>query len=244
MKVYVDVIIILNLIYDFLILTSVSILLKRNASLKRLSLGALYGISTIITLFISLDKWVLLSLKLVTSISMVIISFGPKRLLENIFYFYIITIIIGGSQYMVKGDDYTINIVTMMILSPIVLILYINSLKKYKLELTKHYNVIIIDKNIAYTKIGYMDTGNTLKDPITKLPVILVSNTLIFNSNIYFYVPYQVLNNSSILKCVKVDKVLIDNKEVKCLLGLASPEIFKDGIEVILNECIRENITC
>lgn len=244
MKIYIEFIILLNFIYDFLILTSVSILLKRNANLKSLIFGALYGISTVITLFVELDKYVLLSLKLITSVSMSIIAFGPKRILENVFYFYIITIIIGGSEYLMKGDDYTINIIGMFILSIVVLIFYIKSMGHFKLEITKNHNVIIIDKRIAYSKIGYMDTGNTLRDPITKLPVILVSNTLIFNSDRVFYVPYKVLNNNSILKCIKVDKVLIDNKEVKCLLGLASPEIFKDGIEVILNECMRENITC
>lgn len=244
MKLYIDIILIINFIYDFLILTSVSIVLKRNASLKKIIYGSLYGISTIITLFISLDNYLLIALKLITSISMVLITFGPKRILENLFYLYIITIIIGGSQYLIKGDDYSVNIISMLILTPIILGIYIRSMKLYRLELTKHYNVIIIDKRLAYTKVGYMDTGNTLRDPITKLPVILISNTLILNSNNYYYVPYKVLNNSSILKCVKVDKVLINNKEINCLLGLASPEIFKKGCEVILNECIRENITC
>ncbi len=243
MKIYIEVLILLNLIYDFIILSSVSIILKRNAPIKRIIYGTLFGLSTIISLFISLDKYVLIALKIITSISMNIICFGPYKLLENIFYFYIITIIIGGSEYMLK-DDFSLSIISLIILSMIVITLYIISMKKYRLELKKQYNVIIIDKNIAYSKIGYMDTGNTLKDPLTKLPVILVSNTLVFNSIEYFYVPYRVLNNHDILKCIKVDKVLIDNQEVKCLLGLASPEIFKGGIEVILNECLREKLIC
>ena len=52
------------------------------------------------------------------------------------------------------------------------------------------------------------------------------------------------VNNNSIIKCVKVDKVLIDNKEVDVLLGLADENIFQSGIDVILNECVRERLLC
>ncbi|MDE6142066.1 MAG: sigma-E processing peptidase SpoIIGA, partial [Bacilli bacterium] len=104
--------------------------------------------------------------------------------------------------------------------------------------------VIIIDEDLAYTLTGYMDTGNTLKDPITKYPVILVSNKLRFKSKKYFYVPYQVVNNKSVLKCLKVESVLIDNKKKDCLLGLVDDSILKNGVDVILNEHLREESIC
>lgn len=132
----------------------------------------------------------------------------------------------------------------MGILSPVIIYLYIKSQRDYKREITKLYNVIIIDGDLAYTLTGYMDTGNTLKDPITKYPVILVSNKLRFKSERYFYVPYQVVNNKSILKCLKVESVLIDNKKRECLLGLVDDSILRKGVDVILNEYLREESTC
>lgn len=128
----------------------------------------------------------------------------------------------------------------MGILSPVIIFLYIKSQRDYKREINKIYNVIIIDGDLAYTLTGYMDTGNTLRDPITKYPVILVSNKLRFYSKKYFYVPYQVVNNKSILKCLKVENVIIDNKKRDCLLGLVDDSILKNGIDVILNEYLRE----
>ena len=244
MKVYLDLVIIINFLYDFLILASVSVLLKRHASIKKIIFGSLIGMSSILVLFLSLSKFTLLLFKIITSLSMVIITFGTKKIGENIFYFYIITIIIGGFQYLVTGDEYQVNIFIMAIFSPIIIYLYIKSQREYKREITKLYNVIIIDQDIAYTLTGYMDTGNTLKDPITHYPVILVSNKLRFKSQKYFYVPYQVVNNQSILKCLKVESVLIDNKKCDCLLGLVDDSILVHGVDVILNEYLREESSC
>lgn len=244
MKVYLDLVIIINFLYDFLILASVSILLKRHTDLKHILYGSLVGMSSILVLFLSLSKITLLLFKIITSLSMVLITFGPKKIGENTFYFYIITIIIGGFQYLLTGNEYEVNILIMGILSPVIIYLYIKSQRDYKREITKLYNVIIIDGDLAYTLTGYMDTGNTLKDPITKYPVILVSNKLRFKSEKYFYVPYQVVNNKSILKCLKVESVLIDNKKRECLLGLVDDSILRKGVDVILNEYLREESTC
>lgn len=244
MKVYLDLILLINFLYDFLILSSVSILLKRNADFKHILLGCIIGLSTMCTLFISLDKTVLLLLKFITSLSMVVITFGPKKIIENMFYFYIITIIIGGFQYLITGDEYQVNLILMGILSPIIIALYIKSQRDYKSKINKIYDVIIIDEGNAYTLTGYMDTGNTLKDPITKYPIILVSNERQFKSEKFFYVPYKVVNSESIMKCIKVDKVIVDGIIVNVLVGLVDKNIFSKGIEVILNENIREKITC
>lgn len=244
MKVYLDLVIIINFLYDFLILASVSILLKRHTQVKKILFGSLIGMSSVLVLFLSLSKITLLLFKIITSLSMVIVTFGPKKLGENTFYFYIITIIIGGFQYLITGNAYQVNILIMGVLSHLIIYLYIKSQRDYKKEITKLYNVIIIDDDLAYTLTGYMDTGNTLKDPISQYPVILVSNKLRFKSQKYFYVPYQVVNNKGILKCLKVESVLIDNKRRECLLGLVDDSILKKGVDVILNEYLREESIC
>ena len=111
MKVYIDLIVIINYMYDLMILTSVSILLKRHPKTYRLLLGSLLGSITIITLFIRLSPFMLLLLKILTSVCMVLISFGTKGFKENIFYLYIVTIVIGGSLYLIKDNNYKINII-------------------------------------------------------------------------------------------------------------------------------------
>ncbi len=240
MKVYIDLIFIINFLYDFLILCSVSVLLKRNASLKKIIFGCLIGASSMCVMFLKLESIVLLLFKFITSIAMNVVTFGPKNLKDNIFYFYIITIILGGSQYLLTGNAYEINIIALAIISPIIVFLYIKSQREYKLKYTKHHDVIIIDGKETYKLTGYMDTGNTLVDPITKYPVILISKNLVIKSKKKFLVPYKVVNASSLLECVMVNKVIIDNKEVKVLLGQVDNEVFIDGVDVILNENLRE----
>lgn len=194
------------------------------------------------TLFLELDNILLLIFKVVTSIAMVVVTFGPENFKDNIFYFYIITIIIGGSQYLLTGSKYQVNIITMGIISPIIIYLYIRNQRQYKLKYTKHHSVVIIDGDYAYNLTGYMDTGNTLRDPIFKKPVILIKKDLPLKSEKYFYVPYKVINASSMLTCVEVDKVLINAHEVNVLLGLVDNELLIDGVDVVLNEYLREII--
>lgn len=244
MKVYLDLIILINFVYDFLILTSTSILLKRNIPLKKIILGSLIGLFSICTLFINLNNLVLLLFKFILSLIMVIFTFGNKNIIENTFYFYIITIIIGGSQYMLTGSAYKVNIIMMIIISPIILGIYIYAMKKYKIDLKKIYECIIIDKDNTYNLKGFMDTGNTLIDPITKLPVIMINKKINFKSNKIFYVPYKVINGESILKCIKVDKVFINSREVKVLLGLIDESVLNNNVDIILNENIRGEISC
>lgn len=242
MKAYLDLIFLVNTLYDALILCSVSILLKRNVSPYSIFKGVLLGMSSMCFLFLSVDRFVLILFKLITSLGMVVLTFGHKNIKDNLFYFYVITIILGGGQYLLTGNEYQVNIISMVVISPIIMFLYIKSQKKYKLEYTKHHSVIIIDGNNTYHLTGYMDTGNNLLDPITKLPVIILNKKIEFLSNKYFYVPYHVVGGKNIIKCTMVDKVLIDSKVIKVLIGLNETGIHREDCEIILNEHLREKL--
>lgn len=242
MKVYIDLIVVINFFYDFLILSATSTLLKRNIGIVRIIISAIIGELSLITLFISLDKISLILLKVFLSLVMVLISFGKEKLLENMFYFYVITIVLGGSSYMLGGDAYLTNVLVLMILSPIIITLYIKSIKEYKSKLNCLYDVILVEGENTYKMNGYLDTGNKLVDPITKLPVIMINKDLNIKAKKRFLVPYKVVNNESILECIKVDKVIVDGNVINVLLGLCEKSIFKDDIDVILNNSLREMI--
>ena len=49
-------------------------------------------------------------------------------------------------------------------------------------------------------------------------------------------VPYKVLNNSDILRCVKIEKIVVNNKVYRdVLVGISFNKIYIDGIDCILN---------
>lgn len=143
---------------------------------------------------------------------------------------------------MLTGNYYEINILTFGIISPIIIYLYIKSMKEYRLSITKYYDVIIISGNDTIKLRGLMDTGNTLLEPIFKTPVIMINKKYNIKFNKEFLVPMKVVNNESIIRCGRVDKIIIDNKIVDCLLGVVDNNIFKKGVDIILNEYIRERL--
>ena len=49
-------------------------------------------------------------------------------------------------------------------------------------------------------------------------------------------VPYKVLNNSDILRCIKIEKIVVNNKVYRdILVGISFNKIYIDGIDCILN---------
>ena len=80
MKIYVDLIIFLNFMFDFILLLVTNIILKRGTSLKRIILGALVGSLTIVVLFIPFTTSTLFLLKVLLSILSILITFGYKDL--------------------------------------------------------------------------------------------------------------------------------------------------------------------
>ena len=70
MKVYLDLVMFINFFLDFLLLLGVSIILKRNVSIKRVILGSFFGGISILILFIPMNNIMLFIFKLVISIIM------------------------------------------------------------------------------------------------------------------------------------------------------------------------------
>ncbi len=239
MKVYLDLIIILNFFYDTLIVLAVSVLLRYRVNLKRVFLSSLIGELSLITLFIRLDNIFLLLLKLILSLIMVLLSFGKNNYFNNLFYFYIITIILGGSSYLINGSNMYTNLVLMIILSPIIITLYIINARRIKKELTIVHDVIIVDSDNTIKLRGIMDTGNNVVCPITRLPVVFVSDKLKLEKNKLFVVPYRTIDNEGVLNCKMPDEFIMDGKIVKCLVATSSSINTR---EILLNNEMREII--
>ena len=63
MKVYIDLVIVINFIFDLIILSSINYILRRNSSMIRLVLGSVIGEFTLFSLFIPIDNVFFLFLK-------------------------------------------------------------------------------------------------------------------------------------------------------------------------------------
>lgn len=258
MIVYLDLIFFMNFFYDFLLLLSVSIILKRNVKIWRHLISSLIGGLSIFLLFININDTILFLLKIIVSIIMVLISFkyvSFRYTLNNILYLYMVSTILAGFLYLLnstfsldhKGiifftNGYSINYICLLIISPIILYFYIKLTKNLKDKYNNYYKITIaFDENIE--SVAFFDNGNNLKDPISLKPVIIVSNNLfkkLHHNKNPVYVKYQTIGEDGLMECYKPKFVIINNKKIyNCLIGKSNKN-FADGVGVLLNNAYKE----
>ena len=253
-KLYLDVIFFINIMFYFLLLLTVSIVLKRNSSLKRILFASLIGGLSVLLLFLPLSSITLFLLKVVVSILMVLVGFGfksKKYFRENICYLYLVSIILGGFLYFLNiqfsyknngliffFDGYSVPVYFLIIVSPIVLFFYQKSVKEVRtIQQNYHIVEIYLEKEVL-TLPAYLDTGNHLYDPYHHRPIMLVySNQFEASYENAILVPYEAVGYKGVLKCKKVKKIRIDKEiEKKNVLVAKSLEPFQiDGVEAILH---------
>lgn len=259
MTLYLDLIFLLNLFFDFLLLLTVNNTLKRNAKLKRLFLGSFIGSITIFTLFLSFNTLTLFLFKIIISFLMCIASFGlkdKKYTIQNVSYFYMTSTVLGGFLYFLNlnfsesqvgliftYNKISINYIFLVIISPIMLYIYFKQLRETK-NYQSYYEITIHFQNGVSEKLNaFLDTGNKLIDPITKKKIILVNEKKIKNKKEkIIYVPYNSLNHHGLMKCFKIDYLEMNGKKSKnYLIGISEGELIKDGIDCVLNQyCLEE----
>lgn len=257
MKIYLDLIMILNFFIDFTLLLTVSLVLKRNISITRIMIGAFFGGISILFLFFNINNLFLFILKFLIAIIMSLITFKYKNLkytLINLLYLYIVSIILGGFLYLLNiefsykkvgiifiNNGLSINFIFLIIISPLILYIYIKQSNLLKYNYSNYYNIKIINENKTYKYTAYMDSGNVLVDSLTKKSVILIDKRkLLFNIKEFRLIPYMGVNGVNMIKVVKIDKLLFNDKEYNnVLLGIID-DISLDGIDVILNRKLLE----
>lgn len=261
MKIYLDLILILNFVFDFLLLLSVSLILKRHVKLTKIILGAFIGSFSILTLFIKINSFELFIIKFIISIIMILVTFEYRNMryfFKNFIFLYLSSIILGGFLYYLNitfsyknnglvffHKGLSINFIFLIIFSPIILYIYIKESKSLKNNYSKYYNVnLYITDDIILKLNAYLDTGNKLVDPYKKRSIILVDRKkLIFDINEFkmVLVPYKTVNYNGILKCFKAKKIEINEKVfTNFLVGIMDSSFNIDGVDCIISEKILE----
>lgn len=262
MRMYVDLIILLNFFLDFILLFSVSMILKRNVSLKRVFLGALTGGVSILSLFINFNSLTLFLFKVFISVIMVVVTFSFKSfkyLFNNLVYLYLVSIILGGFLYFVNDElayknsgliffhtGLSINWILIIVCAPIILVIYVVQTRKLKSEYAKRYEVEITFLNGKRAFItGLLDTGNNLIDPYKKRPIIMINKSLLDGYNPRtILVPCVTVNKESMINCFKIKKLVI-NKEViedEVLVGISDNNFGIEGVDCLLHKRIVKEI--
>lgn len=252
--VYIELLLLEELIYNYVIILIVSIILNRITNLKRIFTSSIIGSLSIITLFYNIPNIIIMFVSLISSFLMSIIAFSYKDIIytiKNIFYMYISTIFIAGFIYLINTNvfyntnNYLFKVIMLILLAPVITYIYIKSISKLKNTYSNYYKIdIYIDEDNTITVNSFLDTGNKLIDPYKYRPIILVKKSLIKNKqNKTLLVPYKTVNSESLLKCIIPKKIYIHNigYRKKLLIGLVD-EISIEGADCILHQNLLERI--
>lgn len=260
MKIYLDYVFFINFIFDFILLFTTKIILKRNVKITRIILGSFVGTFSIVILFISMPSLIFFISKMLFGLIMVIITFKFKDIkytLNNFFYLMILSIILGGFLYFLNieaGYEHvglvfyktgkTLDIFILLLSSILLFIILSKKIKKYKNKIScyKKVKIFLDDKTILLN--GYIDTGNNLVDPYFNKPIFIVNKNINIFSKKFIFVPFSSLNNKGILKCFIIDKVFIEDigylKNV--LIAKSNDKLSLSGVDIILNNKIMEEL--
>lgn len=261
MKIYLDVVFLLNFGFDFLLLMTVKILLRRNVKITDILSGSLIGGLSIFMLFFKMNSFTLFLLKVGISIVMLLVTFGYRNfryMARNFLYLYSASMILGGVLYFLNvqfsykqeglvfyHNGLSINFIFLVLTSPIIVYTYIKQGLYLKNNYNHYHEVTLYYQDKSQKLNGFLDTGNHLVDPYKKKPIILVDKKqLIYDINEFemILVPIDTANGHSLLSCIKIDKIYIKGIGYRSqfLLGLMEDVIHIDGVDCILSEQLLE----
>ena len=150
------------------------------------------------------------------------------------------SVILAGFLYFLKIEFNNLAYPISLSIAPVILFIYIKEQKSLKKIVNYYKKVIITFKNNKTLELnGFLDTGNKLKDPITNKYIILVNKkTLkgIYNIRSPMYVPINTINNHSLLPCISIKNIIVDNKiYTNYLLGVSNEFQGFDNVNCLLN---------
>lgn len=192
-KIYVDVLFIINFIIDYILLSVTSFFTKKSPSVFRMCLGAFLGAVFAATVFfLPLNTFFSLLFTSAVAFLMVSVSFGTKKatvLIKDTATFYLVctaasgmgfaAIFLGKAQKLAINngifyadiDAYTLLFI--FICSLVIIHTATGYIKKQKIKSAFLYNVTIEKNGRKTNDTALFDSGNFTRDPISQKSVII-----------------------------------------------------------------------
>lgn len=257
--VYIDVLIVINIFVNYFLLLTTSRALHESVTRKRLILSSLFGsVFSLIILLPPINNFIMALIKLIISFILIYFTFGYggyRVLLKRVLVFFVINFIFAGSMLAIwmfigpigmfynNGVAYFNISVEILVISTIAayfivkLFHYISERRVSKDQLYE----IMIELNGKELKLkGFVDTGNTLCDVFTGVPVSITSLDYIIDiipndlldifieknidhtfaerlsnhewSKKIKLIPYNVISESSLMLAFKPDKIVLTQR--------------------------------
>lgn len=210
MTIYIDIVIIENLIMNYIILCATGMVSKNKIRHLRLIMASLLGaIYSVVAYMKILEIYSNIVLKILLSVIIVYIAYNPqtvKKLWKTLVMFYLVSFVFGGVAfsliYIIKPQDIimknglflgTYPLKTIILGAIVAFAIIIIAVKIIRKKFTTKDMICDIEIMLNNKKINtkaLIDTGNMLKEPITNTPVVVVEKILLYEC-----IPKEILNN-------------------------------------------------
>jgi len=193
--IYIDVLFFENIAINFLILAVTGYISKLKASSARLLMGSFIGAVYVLAAFLpEMEMYFTITAKIVISFVMVAVTFWPEKIkdfIKLILFFYLVSFVFGGAVFglyyflnteggMVSYGVYNISGFPIKTLLISIIFAYIIIRICWDIIKSKaiHENLmVIVSVEFEHKKVmidALIDTGNSLRDPISNIPVMVV----------------------------------------------------------------------
>lgn len=204
MVVYIDILIVENIIINFFLLYMTNKTINGKGNYFRIFISSLIGSFYIITMFIDEVKFLSrFPFNFIISIIMVVIVYQEKKFLDMIkimFLFMCYSMTLSGIFTFLNNSRYSYLFNYKTILLALLLFIIasdrIFTYIKSKISLNSLiYRADIIFKDKIVSVNAFLDTGNELRETITNLPVMVIEECKInksqFNKDEIYIIPFM-----------------------------------------------------
>ena len=201
MTVYLDIVLIENILMNYIILFATGFIQKINISQIRLIASSILGgIYAIIAYLNIIPIYSSLFMKILLSMIMIYIAFNPqnyKKMCKTLLLFYLSSFVMGGCAlallYVISPQNINFENGVLVGTYPMKVTIIAGVLGFSIIQVAFHLNKRQVRKKDMICKLeiqvnnikselrAYIDTGNMLKEPITKIPVVIAEKDKIKN---------------------------------------------------------------
>ena len=210
MTIYLDIVFLENVLMNYIIIFATGVVLKNECKKRRTFTGSIIG--AIYTIVMYLNIIPISSnffMKIILSIVIVYISLNPrtiKNLIKDLVIFYLVSFVFGGCVFAlmyffqpqmaeirngVFVGSYPLKVA--LIGGVVAFVILQISFKLVKTRFSKKdmiFDIEVFINNKSVKTKALLDTGNLLKDPITRFPVIVIEHKVLGS-----LVSEKILNN-------------------------------------------------
>ncbi len=248
MSVYVELVIFNNLAIDLLIIVCVQTIRRKKIYKIRTLLSAILG-AIVATIYAIVPTWAQIVIKVLLAPLMVMvfdkhsIRAGKKAIKEyfaSLALFMLLTYLLGGLTYAISfAFDIDVNsypqlgMCALSIIMLLILSRYIVS-KRAQCNISTCDVILHIDNKRIKVK-ALCDSGNSLTDSVSGLPIFIMSKgveEMMLRCDIQGYVNVSSVGDDKSMPIVYFDNIEVNDKTMKAYGALSRKEF--DGVDIIL----------